>query len=262
MRTHQVYDLPTRLFHWLFAAFFVFAFVVAKNVDDESPVFTWHMLAGMGLSFMVVLRILWGLVGTRYARFAGFDLNPAHLIVYLKGILTGDKTTWTGHNPASSWAALVMLVLALCLGLTGYLMTSGSDKETYEDIHELLANAFLLTVLLHIGGVMFHAVRHRDQIFFAMVDGKKASGDSVEVISDTRHFVGVGFVVAVVGFMTLLAGSYDVQTGKLSLVGQTLQLGDSIADEGDENGADGNEAIENDNDDDDGRHEEGKDDDN
>ena len=105
MRQHLVYDLPTRIFHWLFAGLFLTAFVIAKTIDDESAIYSWHMLAGLTLSFVVVLRILWGFFGTQHARFSGFALNPMDLLSYFKGILTGEKRRWAGHNPASSWAA-------------------------------------------------------------------------------------------------------------------------------------------------------------
>ena len=115
MRKQLIYDLPTRIFHWAFAGLFVFAFFIAKTVDDENPVFSYHMLAGLMLGGLVTLRIIWGFLGTNYARFSSFALHPKDLIQYLTGILSGNKKRWAGHNPTSSWAALIMMASALML---------------------------------------------------------------------------------------------------------------------------------------------------
>lgn len=177
MNETKVYDLPTRLFHGLFAGTSVAAFFIAKVIDDESPNYSYHMLLGFVLAGMVGLRLIWGLIGTRYARFSSFVLNPKDLIQYLKQLL-GEKPTRTlGHNPASSWAALMMMSLALGLAVTGYLMSSGGDKEVFEDVHEVLANAFAVTAILHVAGVSFHMLRHRDSLGLAMVTGKKRPVD-------------------------------------------------------------------------------------
>jgi cytochrome b len=163
MRNQKVYDLPVRVFHWVFAGLFATAFIVAKTVDDESYVFSYHMMAGMLLTSTVVMRIVWGFWGTRHSRFAAFALNPKDLFSYFKGILSGDKRKWAGHNPASSWAALAMFALVLALGTTGYLMASGGE-ETFEDVHEVFAVAFLVIAAGHVAGVALHTFRHRDAI--------------------------------------------------------------------------------------------------
>ena len=80
MRNRMIYDLPTRIFHWLFAGLFIAAFLIAKTVDDESPAFSYHMLAGLLLTLIVLLRILWGFVGTKHSRFASFALYPKDLL--------------------------------------------------------------------------------------------------------------------------------------------------------------------------------------
>ncbi|MBK8205032.1 MAG: cytochrome b/b6 domain-containing protein [Bdellovibrionales bacterium] len=121
-------------FTGFFAGLFVTAFLIAKTVDDESLVFSYHMLAGLILGFTVLLRILWGVVGTKHSKFSSFALHPKSLVAYFSGILSGDKRRWFGHNPASSWATIAMFCFALGLGLTGYLMASG-QKETFEHIH-------------------------------------------------------------------------------------------------------------------------------
>ncbi len=247
MNRHLIYDLPTRLFHWLFAGLFVAAFLIAKTVDDESSLFSYHMLAGLLLGVVVLLRLIWGFVGTKYSRFASFALHPRDLMTYFTTILSGEKRKWTGHNPASSWAALIMFGLALGLGLTGYLMASG-HKETFEDIHELLANGFLIVVLLHVAGVVLHAMRHQDSILVTMIDGAK-SGIPVPEPVKPRPMVGFVFLALVAFFGLYLRSGFDSGQRTLTFLGTTLQLGES--EDGEDKHGEKGERHERDHDDDD-----------
>lgn len=242
---HLIYDLPTRLFHWSFAALFAGAFFVAKTVDDESPVFAWHMLAGLLLGAAVVLRIGWGIVGSRYARFSQFALNPKDLVSYMKGVFTGVHQRWPAHNPASSWAALAMMGFALGLAVTGWLMTSGGDTEAWEDIHELLANGFLVTALVHVAGVVFHMIRHRDQLGLSMIHGKK---DGVgEGIQSSHRVAAIFGAVLFAVFALYLVQNYTPSTRKLQFFGTQLTLGES-EDEGGDRGEEGKDEREDDDD--------------
>jgi len=231
MKRLSVYDLPTRVFHWLFAGLFLTAFVIAKTIDDDSGVFPFHMLAGMTLSFLVTLRVIWGLVGTKHARFSGFALNPKDLIAYLKGVVSGDKRRWAGHNPASSWAAITMMALAIGLGITGYLMTSGSDKDTFKEVHEILANGFIIVVIFHIAGIAVHTLRHKEMIGLSMVDGKKADVRVEDIIPSSKTAIGIFLLALVAGFAINLFNHYDSQTRTLKIFGSTLMLGENESSE-------------------------------
>lgn len=226
-----VYDLPTRVFHWSFAVLFAAAFTIAKTIDDESMVFPWHMMAGLTAVFAVLLRLFWGLAGTRHARFADFVLSPREALRYLGGILNGDKRRWAGHNPASSWTAVLMMGVALALGLSGWLMTTGGDKEAIEDIHELVANVFLILVVLHVAGVVLHTLRHGEMIARSMVDGRKPGVPEAEAIASARAPVGALFMALVAGFVALLGTNFDPGQGTLRMFGATLQVGESAREE-------------------------------
>lgn len=226
MRNQLIYDLPTRVMHWAMAVLFVIAFVIANTLDDEAPSFSYHMLAGLLLVFTVVLRILWGFLGTSHARFTSFALRPKDLVAYFSGILSGDKRKWAGHNPASSWAAIAMFGLAFGLGLTGYLMATGGN-ESLKDIHELLANGFLAVVLMHIAGLVLHNLRHGDKMALAMVDGNKENVPPKETISNSRPWVALLFVALIAAFAAQLVSHYDSQMRTLTLFGATLQLGEN-----------------------------------
>lgn len=97
MRNQLIYDLPMRIFHWLFAGLFIAAFLIAKNVDDESPVFSYHMLVGLLLGFTVLMRILWGFVGTKHSKFTSFALHPKDLVMIWFLIGIGSVFVLTGE---------------------------------------------------------------------------------------------------------------------------------------------------------------------
>jgi len=233
-RTTLVYDLPTRLFHGLFAGLFVAAFTIA-NVAEHSPAFPYHMLAGALLAALMILRVFWGAVGTRYARFATFELNPARLFEYFRALFGSGTRTWAGHNPASSWAALIMLGLTAGLAVTGVLMING--REQYEDVHELLANAFVTVAALHITGVIIHQLRHRDAFALSMLDGCKQAA-AVDGIPHARPVAGVVLLATMAALGFYLLRGFDAATGTLQLFGTTFQLSESESGEGGEKGDD------------------------
>ena len=222
----RVYDVPTRLFHGMFAGSFLTAFVIANTVDDESLSFAYHMLAGLFMLFVVAWRLIWGLVGTRHARFSDFQFSPAGLAQYLAGIVSGSKAKWAGHNPASSWAALLMLGMAIGLGVTGIAMASGAG-EAYEDLHELLANGLLFVVVLHVAGVVLHQLKHRDAMALSMLTGDKHDVDHTEPVVRSHTLLGGALLLASFWFGTTLWQHFDRTTGQLQLFGVSLQLTDN-----------------------------------
>ncbi len=233
MDRRLVYDLPTRAFHWAFALLFCAAFAIAKTIDDDAGAFSWHMMAGLGAGFAVSLRVLWGFAGTRHARFGDFVLAPREVLGYFVGLFTGARRRWAGHNPASSWAAVMMMSLALGMGLTGWLMTSGPGRESFEDIHELLANAFVIVVALHVAGIVLHTLRHGDGIARSMVDGRKAGVSDEAAIRSGCHAIGMVFAALVAGFLVFLWSNFDAGSRALDLFGTTLQLGEEGHDDHD-----------------------------
>ena len=227
MRQVLVYDLPTRVFHWLFAGFFITAFSIANLVDDDSVRFSLHMLAGMGMVFVIVLRLVWSVAGTRHARLGDLVLNPAQLVAYFRGMFSAGSRRWSGHNPASSWAAVAMVGLGLGLGTTGFLMASSGGNDTLKEVHELMANAFLVVVLLHVAGVVAHVLRHRDHLPASMVTGRKQALASDQQPVRAVPVAGVAFVVLTGVFMAFVLQHYDAQARTLELFGATLQLGEN-----------------------------------
>lgn len=227
MKKISVYDIPTRLFHWFFAILFIVAFVIVKTVDDESPLFSYHMLAGLGIAFLLIFRLIWGFVGTTYARFSSFSMSPLELLGYLKDAVITRTKTYLGHNPASSYAAVIMFGCAIGLAGTGILMSTGGESDFLEEFHELLANIFLISVIVHVVGIAFHHVKHRDSLWSSMFDGRKNLDTGEQGITGIRPVAGILFVILFVSWLGYLYTQYDSNTQTLNLMGTELRLGEA-----------------------------------
>jgi cytochrome b len=164
-----VWDLPTRTFHWLLALSFAGAYVSAESERLRDL----HMLLGYGAFGLVGFRLLWGVVGTRYARFTAFPLSPAAVAGYLKSLAKLSPRHYFGHNPAGSWAIVGMLLLVVALGATGWAQAVEVGPEWLEDLHEGLANAMLALVLMHVAAVLLSSALHRENLVRAMLTGYK-----------------------------------------------------------------------------------------
>jgi len=229
MKEHEkttVYDWPTRIFHWLFAFLFFGAYLIVEIVDDDNPLFTLHMMAGLTIGFMLVLRIIWGFVGTTYARFSSFKLHPMEFMRYLKDAVVKKTKRYLGHNPASSYAAIIMYICAAGLALTGVMMTGGGESDFYEETHELLATIFLITVIAHVGGIIFHQFKHRDSLWSSMFDGKKKALPEKTGITNSKRFAGMLFLILTLTWSGYLYSTYDSTNQTINLFGQELTLGE------------------------------------
>jgi len=189
-----VWDLPTRAFHWLLAASFVGAFVTS----DSERLRDVHMLLGYSAVGLVVFRLLWGIVGTRYARFASFPLSPRRVVDYLKSIVTFSPRHYFGHNPAGSWAILGMLALIAATAVTGWAQAVEFGPRWMEDVHEGLANATVALVVVHVVAVVLSSALHRENLVRAMLNGyKPGTGPAA---AGTRWFVALLLIGAVGAF--------------------------------------------------------------
>lgn len=227
MKKILVYDLPTRLFHWLFAIFFISAYAISNltdpDIDTQKVIFSFHMLIGLTMVFIVALRFIWFFVGSRYAKISSFALKPDQLIEYFHEMKTASGKLFAGHNPASSWAAIAMIVLTLGIGLTGIMMATGT--KGIKDVHEVMAHLFLAIVLAHIAGVVIHTIRRRDPIALSMIGGYK-NLDEAEEIKSSHPIVALIFIALVGYFAVHIFTQFNPSTRTLNLMGQTLQLGD------------------------------------
>jgi cytochrome b len=217
-----VWDLPTRLFHWLLAGAFFGAYGIAELADDDSRLFQMHMLLGLIVAFLVVLRLLWGLAGTRYARFGSFAFGLRALVGYLRDLFRRTGARHVGHNPGSAYAVYAMLLLPLGIAVSGLLLPTFKGLE---EPHEVMAHLMLVTAAVHVVGVIWHTIRHRENIALSMIDGKK-EGEASQAIASSRPLAGAALVTLTAGWAFLVFAGHDAPARQLTLFGQTVRLGE------------------------------------
>lgn len=168
-RTVLVWDAPVRVFHWLMVACFAGAYLTAEGERWRLV----HVTLGYTMAGLVGFRILWGLVGTRYARFTNFVRGPAAVARYVRGILRGEPEHHTGHNPAGALAIMALLGLTMVITASGWASFNETGAKWLEDAHEAGANLMLALVGAHIAGALISSWLHRENLIGAMVDGRK-----------------------------------------------------------------------------------------
>lgn len=167
----RVWDPAVRIFHWSLVTCFLGAYVLG----DEGGAL--HQNLGYAVLGLVGFRLVWGIIGGRYARFSNFVPSIRHLGSYMKSVAVHKDQRFVGHNPAGA-AMIVALLLALIgTGTTGWMMTTATfwGMEWVEEVHEVLANGTLALVGLHVAGVILTSIRHRENLVAAMFTGRKRS---------------------------------------------------------------------------------------
>lgn len=190
-----VWDAPVRVFHWLMVLSFAGAYLTAEN--DHWRLL--HVTFGYTMAGLVVFRILWGIVGTRHARFADFVRGPGAVMRYLGGLLRGRPEHHTGHNPAGAMAVLVLLLLTLATGASGWATYHQIGGDLMEELHEGIANVMLAVIVFHVAGVVVSSWLHRENLVAAMISGRK-NGEPAQGVSSARRGVAVVMLLVVAGF--------------------------------------------------------------
>ena len=169
MKTRRVWDPAVRILHWALAGCFVLGWTTTEWLGD------WHQPVGWAALVVVVARIVWGFAGPRYARFARFVRGPRRTLDYARLFLAGAEPRHLGHNPLGAWMILGLMGCTAGLALTGWLYTTDRfwGDETVERVHVALAWSMFALVVLHLAGVAFASIRHRENLVAAMLSGEK-----------------------------------------------------------------------------------------
>jgi len=194
----RVWDPLIRVFHWGLVAAFAIAYLSAEELD------TVHEVAGYVVAGLIAFRLIWGLVGSHYARFTEFLRGPSATLGYTLDMVRGRERRYLGHNPVGAVMIVVLLAALSGTAYTGWLLEepgrvamlpdmpqiaapafadedgeageygreSGGD-EIVEELHETLANITLFLIALHIVGVVLSSFRHHENLARAMVTGDK-----------------------------------------------------------------------------------------
>jgi cytochrome b len=191
-----VWDLPTRLFHWLLATSFFAAYLISESERWRAL----HAMLGYTAAGLVAFRLLWGVVGTRYARFTGFTWSPRAALSYLRSLGAGSPEHHTGHNPAASWAVLGLLVMVATSALSGWAVLNDVGPAWLEEVHDVIANGTIALVALHVAAVIVSSVLHRENLVRAMVTGTKSAATAAA--AGSRRWVAALLAGAVIAFWT------------------------------------------------------------
>lgn len=191
----RVWDLPTRVFHWSLAASFAGAWLTG----DSERFRDLHVMLGYTFAGLIGFRLAWGLIGSRYARFASFIFPPSRLASYLSSLLGRTPEHHLGHNPAGALAIFAMLALGMAISASGVAVYLEMGGEWLEELHEWSASAMLVVVLVHIAGVAVSSLLHRENLAAAMLTGWK-SGRPADGIRSNHPVVGGILLAAVLGF--------------------------------------------------------------
>ncbi len=183
----KVWDIFVRFFHWLLVGA-----VLTAYFSEGEP--RWlHTTAGYTVVTLVLLRIVWGFVGPRYARFADFVYPPRTVFAYLATFVRRTPPRYLGHDPAGGAMVVVLLLMLLAtttLGLMLYAVHDGGGPfslfmqkgpeafaHTLEEIHEVLANTTIVLAAIHVTAVIIGSLRHRENLIKSMITGYKRPGN-------------------------------------------------------------------------------------
>lgn len=181
-RTVKVWDPLVRLSHWGVAGAFALAFATAEELTGL------HVGAGYVILTLVALRLVWGVVGTRHARFASFVKGPRTVLRYLKDMALLRAPATVGHNPAAAVMIVALLVGLVATGVTGLMLHGAGSgagplagvmapygiwQDPLEEVHEFFAGLTLGLAGLHVAGVLFSSLLHRENLIRAMITGRK-----------------------------------------------------------------------------------------
>lgn len=173
----KVWDPLVRLFHWTLALGCIANLTVLREVK------TVHRYVGYVVLAAVVIRLVWGFIGTRHARFADFAPGPRRLLAYLVALSRGREPRYVGHNPAGAVMMLALMGLVMTCGVTGWMM--GLDafwgERWLETLHEGAANVILIMAIGHVLAALVESWRHRENLVLSMINGFKRAPKGSDV---------------------------------------------------------------------------------
>lgn len=179
----SVWDISIRLFHWSLVVGIGFMWF---SGEEGGNIMSWHIYIGYCMLGLILYRLIWGVIGSPYARFSSFLKGPSSTLIYLKGFIKGKKHDYTGHNPLGGWMVILLLLLVLIQAFSGlfssddiftegplYSFVSSKTADFLTSIHHLNFNILLATIALHIGAVAYHEIIKKEPLVKSMLTGKK-----------------------------------------------------------------------------------------
>jgi len=203
----RVWDLPTRLFHWVLVLLVCFSVVTAHVGGNWLD---WHMRSGYCILALLAFRIMWGFAGSHHARFANFVRPPAAVLAYLRQLRDGSAPAQAGHNPLGALSVIAMLLALLLQASTGLFSNdsissegplakrvSQATSDRLSSIHE--ANQYVIYVLiaLHLGAIAYYFFAKRENLVVPMFTGDKPGGSLVAASDNGTLRVRAAILLAI-----------------------------------------------------------------
>ena len=215
-RRTRVWDVPVRVFHWTLVLLIVSQIT---TVSLGGNAMEYHVLGGYSILALVLFRIVWGVVGTRHARFANFMRGPLSVFRYARSLTGSTHEKHPGHNPLGGWSVIAMLASVLVQAVSGLFAddenaTSGALRKyvsndvagTLGAIHEANALVLLTLICIHMGAIWFYLVKKKENLIVPMFSGFKTSGNAQ--LESLRP--GQGILRALIVLMICVALTYAV----------------------------------------------------
>ncbi|RVU80988.1 cytochrome B [Leucothrix sargassi] len=210
----KVWDLPTRLFHWILVASVGFLIYSGKTGE----LFDWHQTAGIVVLALILYRLIWGFVGSSTARFSDFLYSPAKIFAYAKNLFSRKAEPHAGHNPVGGLMVVVMLGLLLFQGITGLFSTDDilvegklydlvdSDTADWMTGMHHTSSEFLIPVLvLHILAIVFYRIWKKHDLLKPMITGSAEFTEAPKKSPVMKSAI-IGLVIMALSYAALYFG--------------------------------------------------------
>lgn len=198
----MVWDMPVRVSHWLLVICFAGAWLSSESER-------WaliHYAFGYTACLLVLIRLVWGLIGTRYARFSQFLKSPRAVIEHFMAMLRGHPHHDVGHNPAGGLVMFALMLLMLLIGFTGYLSVKEFLGNFVSEAHEVLASLALGLAIVHIIAAIGMSLIEKQNLVRSMVSGKKQGMPEQGIIYQQYLIGALIFLGALYFFYLILNG--------------------------------------------------------
>ena len=198
-----VWDMPVRVFHWLLVLCFTGAWLTAESERLQMI----HYAFGYTACFLVIVRLFWGLVGTKYARFSQFLKGPKAIVEHFMAMLRGQVHEDLGHNPAGGLVMMALMLLMLLIGFTGYLTVKETFGDLTSKLHEAVSSIALGLVVLHVAAALLMSLVQKQNLIRSMITGRKL-GLPVQEIRYPQYLVAILVLAATLYiFISVLTGA-------------------------------------------------------
>jgi len=205
-RSVRIWDWPTRVFHWVLLVLVTTSFVTGHIGGNAMQ---YHLWSGFTILGLLIFRLVWGVVGGHYARFASFVRSPASAWRYARSLMRPDSPRYPGHNPLGGWSVIAMLLALMLQVGTGlfatdeiftqgplYPLVSDSTADWLTGIHVFNQWVIVSLVALHLAAVLFYFIVKHDNLITPMITGVKPWSAATEAPASDPPRTALALIVA------------------------------------------------------------------